>query len=105
MGPQNFVRTISSNFISNYICIFALFQRTFFSHTVCNGRENFRIDVFTIVIDQLESDLEFRYYAYKNTCDTFGGSGKLYDGNDKEHIAGRKKLSELFNKDLEPSRF
>jgi len=42
------------------------------SKTVCNGRENFRVDVFTILIDRLESDLEFRYNAYKNTCDTFG---------------------------------
>jgi len=57
-----------------------------FSQTVCNDRENFRIDVFTILIDQLESDLEFRYNAYKNTCDTFDVSGKLHDGNDKELI-------------------
>jgi len=42
-----------------------------FSQTICNGRENFRFDVFTILIDQLESDFEFRYDEYKNTCDTF----------------------------------
>jgi len=101
-GPK---RTISSNFVSDYVCIFALVQRTFFSQTVCNGRDNFRIDVFTILIDQLESDLEFRYNAYKNTCDTFGESGKLRDGHDKELIAGSKKLTELCNEDLEPSPF
>jgi len=45
------------------------------SQTVCNGRKNFRIDVFTILIDRLESDLELRYNTYKNTCDTFGVLG------------------------------
>ena len=80
-------------------------QRTFFSQTVCNGRENFRIDVFTFLIDQLESDLEFRYNAYKKPCDAFGVSGNLHDGNDKELIAGGKKLIVLYNEDLEPSLF
>jgi len=72
------------------------------SQTVCNGRENFRIDVFTILIDRLESDLELRYNAYKNTCDTFGVLGQLHDGTDEEHMAGGKKLVELYKEDLEP---
>ena len=76
-------------------------QRTLFSQTVCNGRENFRIDLFTILMDERESDLEFRYNAYKNTCDSFGVSGKLHDGNDEELIAGGKKLIELYHEDLE----
>jgi len=29
------------------------------------------IDVFTILIHHIESDLEFCYNAYKNICDTF----------------------------------
>jgi len=54
--------------------------------TTCIDRENFYA-VFTILIYQLESDLEFRYNAYKNTCDTFGVLGKLHHGNDEELIA------------------
>jgi len=60
-------------------------------------RENFRIDLFTILIDERELDFEFRYNAYKNTCDSFGVSGKLHDGNDEGLTAGGKKLIEVYN--------
>ena len=90
-GPKIFVKTIYSNFLSNYICHFVLVQPTFFSQTLSNGRENFRIDVFTILIDQLESYLEFRCNAYKNTCDTFGVIDKLHGWKCKRACSRRKE--------------
>jgi len=80
-----------------------LFQRTLFSETVCSGRENFRIDLFTILIDESKSDLEFRCNAHKNTWDSLGVSGKVHEENGEELIAGGKNLIQLCNEDLEPS--
>jgi len=71
-GPEILrVRSISSSFVINYICIFVLVQRTLFSQTVCNQqwpwRENIRVDLFTILIDERELDLGFRYIVTMHT--------------------------------------